>query len=126
MQQGVIAPPGTTTFEMPVSKEIYEAMQGISNKRKEKIDSMLDKNVPAWKKWIMKKSMKIGKLFTYTMRIEGIPPNKGEMVREKITLMCGEKKLDHIIFTVKIDESPALWELMPKQDHNTEVPGYIG
>ena len=125
MQQGVIAPPGTTTFAMPVSKEIYEAMQGISNKRKEKIDSMLDKNVPTWKRWIMKK-FKIGKLFAYAMRIEGISTKKGEMVREKITLMCGNKELDHIIFTVKIEESPALWEMMPRTDHNTEVPGYIG
>lgn len=122
----MIAPPGMTAFAMPVSKEIYEAMQGISSKRREKIDHMMDKNIPAWKKWIMKKSAKIGKIFAYGMRIEGQTPKKGEMVREKITLMCGEKKLDHVIFTVKIDESPGLWAMLPKEQCTTETPGYIG
>jgi len=113
-------------FAIPVSKEIYEQMEGISTNRKKKIENMANRNIPSWKRWIMKRYFKIGKLFAYVMKIEGKTTKKGEIVRERITLMCREKKLDSIIFIAKQDDGPDLYALLPKEKYPSKTPGYIG
>jgi len=105
---------------------IYETMQGIKKLRKENIDRILGKNIPAWKKWIMKKEWKIGKLFGYKIMIEEAQPMKGEMSREKITLMCRDKELESIIFFVKQDDWFNIYGMLPRAPDTGETPGYIG
>lgn len=122
--------PMIQAFAIPMNKAIMEQVQGIAKKRHDLIDKLMEDNISEWKLWIMKKWVKMGKIFGYGISVEPVAPKEGEMVREKITLKCKEEILEGIEFSVKIDEGLDLYSMLSKTAYpdrsNQERPGYIG
>ena len=116
-------PQGMAIVPEMYANEIQEAMQGINKLRNDKMQLMIDKHVPKWQQWVMKRGS-IGKIFGYRFNIRPRVPVSGYMLTEEISLVKNSKELEKIIFTVKQDEGQKLFDMLPKV--KPETPTYIG
>jgi len=107
-------PSGSAMFNQHISPIIMEQVRGISTKRTAKIEEMMLKNIPDWKRYLMKNVPKMGIYFRYAIKIEVQQSKETEIANEKIVLMHHKKEVDSIVFIATEAEGPDLMSFLPR------------